>query len=116
MPVGLAAVRLDPSYGHIGRTATLPREAHPTDYGSSLPSQIVGFWTGVDTSPVNVVLTQLDMPAKRRPTIVLNLLNHSMLHGIPMDVIDASFQIVLVADGVFPTPTLPNRSFAFLDP
>jgi len=35
-----------------------------------------------------------------------------MLHGIEVDVIDVTFEILLVTNGVFPESTLPQRDFA----
>ena len=59
--------------------------------------------------------TQFDMPAKGRPPIILHPLDQPMFDGVKMDVINAPFEIVFVADRVFPRPALPDRSFALLD-
>jgi len=40
----------------------------------------------------------------------------SVLHGIDVDVIHVTGEIVLVADDVFPETALPNAALAFLVP
>jgi len=35
-----------------------------------------------------------------------------MLHGIEVDVIDVTFEILFVTNGVFPESTLPQQDFA----
>jgi hypothetical protein len=52
---------------------------------------------------------------ERRPGIILNALNQAVLDRIPMNVMDAPLEIVLVSAGVLPEPSLPNRSLAPLD-
>src|SRR4051794_17765994 len=47
---------------------------------------------------------------KRRPPPVLYASHQAMLPRVPMDVIDASLQIVLILNRVLPVSLLPNAS------
>jgi hypothetical protein len=48
---------------------------------------------------------------KRRPGIISDSLDQTMLHGVPVNVIDASLEVLIVPASVLPVSTLPNASF-----
>jgi hypothetical protein len=45
---------------------------------------------------IDVIFTETRESMKRRPTIILNSFDQPVLHGIPVDVINTSLQIVIV--------------------
>ena len=53
---------------------------------------------------------------KRRIRPIAHSGDKAMLHGIEMNIIDVPFEILLVANGVFPESTLPQRDFAISVP
>ena len=50
---------------------------------------------------------------KSRPRPVPDALDQAVFHRVAMQVIQAAFQIVLVANEMFPKSALPDASFAF---
>lgn len=66
---------------------------------------------GFPASPIGGVRPRRYIPMERGIRPITHSRDVSMLHRIPMDVIDMVVEIVLVADLMFPKPPLPNRTF-----
>ncbi len=66
---------------------------------------------GVSTAPIRRVRSRRHIPMERGMRPIANSRDVTVLHRIPMDVIDMAVEIVLVADLMLPKPPLPNRTF-----
>src|SRR5262249_33705359 len=85
------------------------RSTHPT---TLFPLGIVEARTRISAAPIEWVDALLHIAMERRPGIISDSLNQSMFDWIPVDVIDAAIQIILVPAGVFPEAPLPHCPFA----
>ncbi len=61
------------------------------------------------TCPVDGQYPLSHVPMKRRVRPVANTGHESVLYRIEMNVVDMAFEIVFVANGVLPEPSLPKR-------
>ncbi|MFO1423577.1 MAG: hypothetical protein U1F70_07970 [Candidatus Competibacteraceae bacterium] len=66
---------------------------------------------GVSTAPIRRIYPRRHILMERGIWPIANLFDVTVLHRIPMDVIDMPVEIVWVADWMLPKPPLPNRTF-----
>jgi len=73
----------------------------------------IGFRGGRDdsTAPIRRVRPRRHLPMERGIRPIAHSRDVTVLHRIPMDVINMAVEIVLVADLMFQKPPLPNRAF-----
>ena len=63
--------------------------------------------------PIDRIGTEPDPAAKRRIWPVLHADRVAVLHGIEVNVIEVTHEVVLAAQGVLPIPPLPDPALAF---
>lgn len=61
-----------------------------------------------ETSPTRLVHTQSDVPMKTRMRPLVGTTDVTVLHGVPMDVIEMCLEILFVFQRVLPISRLPN--------
>jgi hypothetical protein len=66
---------------------------------------------GVSTAPIRRIHPGRHLPMERGIRPIAHSRDVTVLHRIPMDVIDMAVEIVWVADLMLPKPPLPNRTF-----
>ena len=65
---------------------------------------------GINTAPVEVVLTEGYVPVKGRPRPIAHAAHQTMLARVPVNVIDTPLEIVFVAQRVLPISSLPHAA------
>lgn len=69
---------------------------------------------GVSAAPIRRVRFRRHIPMERGIRPIAHSRDVTVLHRIPMDVIDMAVEIVWVADLMLPKPPLPNCTFPVL--
>src|SRR4029453_12510123 len=87
------------------------------DAARQVPQVQAHFYTGIArTCPVRWILLFAHPTREGRPTPGMWTAGHAMMDGIEVNVLDVTFEVAIIADGVFPEFGLPNSPPSVSDP
>ena len=75
-------------------------------------SEMAGDFADIAT-PINGQVPTRDISMKTAETPIGYTIYVPVLNGIEMNVIDVSYEIIFITNGMFPESTLPNALFSF---
>ena len=78
------------------------------------PFRITPTGNRVGPAPIDIVFAYRDETVKRRPFPVPDPCHEVVFARVPVKIIHAAFQVILVADGVLPVSLVPNAPLAVL--
>src|SRR5262245_44459872 len=76
------------------------------------PFRFIVSRTRVHSAPIRGIHALIDVSMERRERIISRKPYQSVLYRVPVDVINAPIQIILISARMFPKTSLPNSPFA----